>query len=79
MKQIQEELTKLGKEIAEAKTNVARLEGQRQEIVKQMQEEFGVSTIEEADALITKSEVELTALESKITEDFTALKEKFQW
>jgi chromosome segregation ATPase len=76
---IQEELARLGKEIEKAKTNISQLEGRKEEITKRMMGEFGVMTIVEAEAKLKEMEIETGSLDEKITKDFAALKEQFQW
>lgn len=79
MKEIIEDLGKLGKEIETAKTNVSQLQGRRTEVVNRLKEEFGISTLDEVSKLIDKSENELDTMRSTITSEFDKLKESFSW
>lgn len=79
MQAIVNELTKLGDEIAKAKSSVSQLEGRKVEVTNRLKEEFGITTLPELEKLLTKSEKELEVLESSITADFDSLKDSFQW
>jgi predicted nucleic acid-binding Zn-ribbon protein len=79
MKEVIDELSKLGKEIETAKSNVSQLEGRKVEIVKRLQEEFNISTIEETEKLLASETKNLKKLEEQITTDFEKLKENFSW
>lgn len=78
MNEILKDLEKLGKEIDEAKKNVAQYEGQKFQLMKQL-EELGFKTIEEAQKnilLLSKEEEKLT---KEIESDYKELKEQYQW
>lgn len=79
MQAIVNELTKLGDEIAKAKSSVSQLEGRKVEVTNRLKEEFGITTLPEVEKLLAKSEKELEVLESSITADFDSLKDSFQW
>lgn len=79
MKEIQQEVAKLGNEIETAKQEVSQLKGRKEEILKRLKEEFGVSSLEEAETLLDKEVVKLEELETKIKADFEELKGLFSW
>ena len=76
--QVVTELLRLKDEIAKAKTEQAQFQGQLKEKLEQLKT-FGVSTIEEAKALLVAKEADLVALEAEVTEKFAALKANYSW
>ncbi len=60
------ELEQLKTKIEEAKTTVARAEGGMSRIKSQWQSDFEVNTLEEAEALLTKMDGDLTRDEARL-------------
>jgi predicted nucleic acid-binding Zn-ribbon protein len=79
MSNINNELAKLGKEIEAAKKSIATLEGRKTEIMERLKTDYGVSTIKEAESLLTKTQSSVDKLEKEIESDFKELKENFSW
>lgn len=75
---IVKDLMRLKDAIAAAKDEQAQLTGQLKEKFEQLKE-FGVSTLDEAQAKVAEMDKELTALDTEIQEQYKALKEVFQW
>ena len=79
MDKIINELTKLNKEIADAKTKVAVLEGRRDEALKRLKEEHGLKSIEAAQIALKKMEAELEKIRIDIENKFKQLREDYSW
>lgn len=79
MQKIAEDIDKLGEEIETAKRNLSQLEGRKEEVVKQIKTEFGITTVEELDTLKIKESQELETLKTSIREVYNNLKKEFQW
>jgi hypothetical protein len=71
---VDRELEKLENELAAIKAKINQAIGQRDSILKRMNADFGVSTIEEAKAKI----VELEALEAASRAKFEELKAEYE-
>ena len=79
MDKIINELSKLNREIADAKTKVAVLEGKREEYLKRLKEEHGLKSIEAAQTTLKKLEAELEKIRIDIENKFKQLKEDYSW
>ena len=73
------ELVRLKQHIDKAKTEVARLEGQIQQLEKQRASEFGVSTDDEAEAYVKELEADVQRLEAEISEGLATIKDELNW
>lgn len=62
----EQELLDLKREVEEAKENHARLEGKRDTLMEQLEKEFGVKSIEEAEEKIQQMETEVEEWDEKI-------------
>lgn len=79
MKDIQSELGRLKKGIDEAKTELAKLEGREQELLRQLTSEHGLASIEAAEKEIEKLQTAKLLKEGEIRKDFDTLKETYEW
>lgn len=79
MQEIIKELTNLKDQIELTKKNVSVLEGRKQETLNQLQKEFGLKTIEEAEKKSTSLEKELNTISKEIEKEFAQLKEDYEW
>lgn len=70
------ELLELKKEIDETKQKVDQLKGERQALIKQLKEEWGCDTIEDAEKKAKKMEQEIENLSISIDEDLEDLESK---
>lgn len=70
-------LTKIKKEIETARTSASVLEGRIQEKMEYLQKEFGVASLEEADALLDEWNKEAEALSTALELKLRQLKEEF--
>ena len=71
------DLLKLKSDIDKAKVAVSELTGQRNALMKQL-EEFGCKTIEQADSKLKEIESEVSVFNNKITQGVKELEEKYQ-
>lgn len=71
------DLLKLKSDIDKAKVAVSELTGQRNALMKQL-EEFGCKTIEQADSKLKEIESEVSVFNNKITTGIKELEEKYQ-
>lgn len=74
---IEEKLLDLKSEIDEAKSNVARLEGQKTALMSQLKTEWGVSSIKEARTKLAELQKKCDVLEKKIKEGLQELEETY--
>ena len=79
MEEIIKSLTSLDKQINDAKRNLAVQEGRFAEVEKQLKNEFGLSTIEEAEKENTNAKTENEQLEKQIRQNFEGLKNQYDW
>ena len=79
MKTIVNRLTLLKSQIDDAEKNVTLLKGQDQQAVKQLKEEFGVSTEKEAEALLKKKIEARDKVALEIKAQYEALEEDYSW
>jgi predicted nuclease with TOPRIM domain len=73
----EQHLLNLKEEIAEAKNKVAELKGQQIALMKQLKDEWGCSTLEEAKAKVKQMEDELSDLDEEIQKGIDELNEKY--
>ncbi len=78
MDQITQELTNLSNEFEEAKTVLAKLEGQQEELIKRLNE-LDIKNLEQAKKAIIKMDTEINDLEEEINKDFDQLKKEYSW
>lgn len=74
-----EELTKLGKEIGTAKTQVSQLKGRESEVLDRLKKDFGCNTVDEAQVLLNQMDSDINIMEVTIQQQFKELKEAFSW
>jgi len=70
------ELLQLKAKIQEAKNSTLRLEGQKDNLFKQLKKEFDCTTIEEAETLLEKEQKKEKKLDVKITDGLEKLENK---
>ena len=70
------DLLKLKSDIDKAKVAVSELTGQRNALMKQL-EEFGCKTIDDADSKLKEIESEVSVFNNKITQGVKELEEKY--
>jgi chromosome segregation ATPase len=73
------DLDRLETEIDAAKTDLSRAEGRQQAILTQLQQEFQLTTIDEAQKLFEETVKEQKEKEAKLQEDYTSLKKIYEW
>ena len=73
----EQDLFKLKQEIEEAKTSVSELKGQQNALLKQLKEEWGCSTVEEAEKKIQIMKKDIEKLENSIAVGLEELEEKY--
>jgi len=74
-----EELEKLQKKIAQAKDQKARAEGALEKIKQDLEKEFGVKTIEEAQKKCEELKKELSSAEKKLEETLDKIESITDW
>jgi hypothetical protein len=73
-----DKLQKYRKEVEEAKLDLAKLEGSRSTLMKRIQDEFGVSTLEEAKALLVKWREKRDKLETVFREKMKFIEDNYE-
>lgn len=71
------ELLDLKKQIEEAKTQVAELEGTRKHLMKELKDDWGCGSVEEAEKKLNTMESDLDKLRDKINKGIEELTEKY--
>lgn len=79
MKDIEQRLINLKKAIEEDKAKKAKLEGAVEELQKQLEQNYGITTVEEAEKLKKKYEKDIEKNEKEITEKFARLQKLYEW
>ena len=79
MRKVIEELSALKKNIEEAKIKIAQLDGREQETMKQLKTTYGLNSLGEAEKEIARLEKEEIRLAKEIENDYTKLKEDYEW
>jgi NTP pyrophosphatase (non-canonical NTP hydrolase) len=74
-----QEYQKLKEKNEQIKNQVARAEGAKEQALKQLQEEFGVKTLEEAEELLEKLEKEAATLKKEMADNMDALLKIIDW
>lgn len=74
-----EELEKLQKRIEQAKESKAKAEGALEKIKEDLQKEFGVKTIEEAQDKLDELKKELSSAEKKLNENLDKIESMADW
>ena len=73
----EKELLELKDKVDEAKQVVSELTGQRNALLKQLKDDWGCKTIEEAETKLAKMDKDIDALEKKIEKGVTELNDKY--
>jgi len=73
----EQQLLKLKQDVDAAKTKVSELTGQRTALMKQLKDDWGCKTVEEAEAKLQGMESAVEQLGQQIDEGVTELKEKY--
>jgi len=73
------DLEKLDKEIKNAQEDKARLEGRLETLYGQLKEEFDIDTIEGAEKRLREIKAVMEEKSKQIDEQYTALKEGYEW
>lgn len=79
METIIKSLNKLKDEIDQSKKKLSQLEGRKDEILRVLREEFGVSSFAEAEKKLSKDSDRLSKLRVEIEADYKKLSTKFDW
>ena len=79
MKEIIEDLAKLGKEISAAKNNLARLQGQGEVLFSRLEKESGTRILMEAEEKLEQIRKEKEELGDKIRKKYDDLKGSYSW
>ena len=73
----EKELLELKDKVDEAKQVVSELTGQRNALLKQLKDDWGCKTIEEAETKLAKMDKDIDVLEKKIEKGISELEEKY--
>ncbi len=79
MKEIIRSLDSLSTKIETAKKTVNQLEGRKEELIKRLQKEFEVNTIEEAKNLLQEFKEYEQDLTKMIEKNYKELQEAYKW
>lgn len=71
------DLLQLKEEIDEAKELQSKLEGQREALLQQLKEEYGCSTIKQAEKLLTKMEKDIETMSDEIQDGLDLLEKEY--
>jgi len=71
------ELLQLKEEIDEAKELQSKLEGQREALLQQLKEEYGCSTIKQAEKLLAKMESDIGTMSDEIQDGLDKLEKEY--
>ena len=74
----EQELLDLKKEIEESKENLSRLEGKKEQLMEQLQKNYGVKTAEAAQKKIKTMEKDIADWDKKIEQVTAKLEEHFE-
>lgn len=74
-----EKLVKMKDKIEEAKSNISRMEGSRDQLYKTLQTEYGCKTLKEAESKLSKMTKDLDQKEASLTEGIRNLEGKYDW
>jgi len=73
-----EELLELKDKVGEAKTTVSELTGQQTAILKQLKDDYGCETVEEAKVKLKEMSKNIDTLDRKIAKGVEELEEKYE-
>uniref|UniRef100_A0A6M3IUT2 Uncharacterized protein n=1 Tax=viral metagenome TaxID=1070528 RepID=A0A6M3IUT2_9ZZZZ len=79
MKEIIEDLQNLKKEVEAAKSDLAKTQGALKANLDRLKEEHNLSGLEEVDKLITNLLKELDVIKNEVEEEYTSIKESYEW
>lgn len=74
----EQDLLDLKEEIAEAKTELATLEGSKETLLQQAKETYACSSVKELGTLLAKMQKEKDGLDKQFTEGLAALEEEME-
>ena len=78
MKELQE-LKELRQELDGVENEAAKVEGRLEELKKNLKENFGVETVEDAEQLLTSMRDKTSEMEAELVKEFEQLKKEFKW
>lgn len=79
MKEIIEDLAKLGKEISAAKSSLSRLQGRGEVLFGRLEKESGTRVLMEAEEKLEQTKKEKDELGNRIREKYDNLKGSYSW
>jgi len=79
MQTILNSIEDLSNQIEESKKLLAKYEGAEEELLKQLKENFNLSSLEEAEKEVFTLGKELTKLEKEIKKDYDFLRTEYEW
>ena len=79
MEAIIKDLNSLKDDIESSKRKLSQLEGRKEEMMKRLKADFGLSSLSEAQKKIDKDDSQLSKLKAEIEKKYNELKENFEW
>jgi len=79
MKEIEDELRKLKREIQDAESERSELKGRKSSLLEQLRKDYSCKTEKAAQSKLAKDRKRLKELEKEITAGFNKLKEEYEW
>ena len=76
---IEQELNQLEKEIAQCKSDLSKVEGSIETLMKRLKDEEGIGPLEDAETILKELEKTIASLESDIELKLNELKEIYTW
>jgi len=73
------EIRELKEEIQDAQANKSKLEGKLEELINQLEQRFGITSIEDAQILLERKKAEGLKLEAQFKEALTSLEAQVEW
>lgn len=79
MSDLAEKMDELEEEIENAKEEKSKLGGMLETLINQMEERFGVSSVEEVKEILNEINGKMTKVDKEINKEFNKLKESYKW
>jgi len=79
MDEIEKKLDELEEAIGEAKEEQSKLGGMLETLLKQMEERFGVATVEEAVKLLKDIKKKMEKSQKELDKKYNVLREGYEW
>ncbi len=79
IEEISQEMDRLKKTLDEAERNEAKFTGQQEILAKRLKDEFGLSSVSEAEIVVADLEEQEKTISKEIEKEFKSLQEAYEW